>query len=35
MKGYVKIPTVNAGHLPAIEESEELNKTVSEKQKKI
>jgi hypothetical protein len=35
MKGYVKIPVVNAGHLPSMEETEELNKTVSEKQKKI
>jgi len=35
MRGYVKIPQFNAGHLPNVEESEELNKTVSEKQKKI
>jgi len=32
---YVKIPGVNTGHLPSLEESEEFNKTVSEKQKKV
>jgi len=35
MKKYVKIPEVNIGHLPTVEENEELNKTVLEKQKKI
>ncbi len=35
MKGYVKMPQFNAGHMPNVEESEELKKTVSEKQKKI
>ncbi len=35
MKKYVKIPQVNTGYTPAVEESEEFNKTVPEKQQKV
>jgi hypothetical protein len=35
MKGYLKIPQYNAGHLPNVEESEELIKAVPERQKKV
>lgn len=35
MKNFVKMPQFNTGHIPNVEESEELNKTVAEKQKKV
>lgn len=35
MKNYVKIPPVNTGHLPTVEESEEYDKALPEKQKKV
>lgn len=35
MKEYFKAPELNLGQLPSIEENEELNKTATEKQKKV
>jgi len=35
MKDYVKTPEINTGEMPSLEENEELNRTVPEKQKKI
>jgi hypothetical protein len=35
MKSYVKIPEINIGHMPALEESEQRSKPVPEMQKKV
>ena len=35
MKDYIKIPEVNAGHMPSVEESEEYQKSAVEKDKKV
>jgi hypothetical protein len=35
MKSYVKMPETNTGHMPALEESEQLNKPMPERQKKV
>jgi hypothetical protein len=35
MKGYVKIPETNLGHMPSLEESEQRSKPVPERQKRV
>ena len=35
MTSYIKIPQVNLGEAPAVEETEERNKTETEKQQKV
>ncbi len=35
MKNYVKIPEMNLGHMPALEESEQRSRPVPERQKKV
>jgi hypothetical protein len=35
MKSYVKMPEINIGHMPALEESEQLNKPIPERQKRV
>lgn len=35
MKNFVKMPEANLGHMPALEECEQMNKPVPERQKRV